>query len=713
MSSINVQVNRNNNIINVGINSTGPQGQSAYETWLSLGNTGTKQDFINSQFDESTRVLNENTRNQSELTRIANENERIAAENIRQQQESSRQQEFESNEITRQTNETVRTSNEEARQEADILRGQTVEAIEQNYAPRLTTVEGQINSFDAKTSNSISVLEYINLVANIGTEFEDWTSAFQTAINWLSSKGGGNLIVPHRTEKYKIYAESPTINNPKRVLITSDNINIIGLGKPVIVMNGINKAYIDSINDYSSSGRDVFTAFSFVGVENCSIENISFEGTWDGLGVFRFASPRAKAVGFIGSKNCYANNLYGFGVLGNLINATNSMIAYDGFFKKSIGIKVTNCYAVQCLENGVNYMGGTENCTFSNNIMESCGAAGFEAGTSQLTVIGNICRKNKQAGITVAGTDITIEGNECNENGSDIDSSYGLGISVTGAASYLAGRIKIKNNSINKNKGFGIQIYPGAYDVDIDGNQLIDNCLKNVSAYNYGIYVVGSSLLKIKDVKIYGNVVKDSVGNMINSIVMGNIENAQVLSNLLKVHKTKSVNVYIQGTSKYVEVCANVMNKTVFIETAALMCNAYNNIGEYYYRKTLEGSALPTKGTWEKGESMQNISPAELGTAGSMYVVDAWKCKQSGTFGTLTGITGSIVNGQTVLTVNDASPFAVGQYIIIAGVTGGKKIAEINGNEITLTVVASATVTDAVVSFTPPLFFEMRSLTGN
>lgn len=166
MSSINVQVNRNNNIISVGINSTGPQGQSAYETWLALGNVGTRQDFINSQFDEPARVTNENTRKANELIRIANENERIAAENIRQQQESSRQQEFEANEITRQTNETVRMSNEEARQEADILRGQTVEAIEQNYAPRLTSVEGQINDLATQmnTKPTEFAIPYINSI---------------------------------------------------------------------------------------------------------------------------------------------------------------------------------------------------------------------------------------------------------------------------------------------------------------------------------------------------------------------------------------------------------------------------------------------------------------------------------------------------------------------------------------------------------------------
>lgn len=104
MSSINVQVNRNDNIINVGINSTGPQGQSAYETWLALGNVGTKQDFIDSQFDEPIRVENENTRKNAETIRVQNENTRIENENDR-----------EDNEDIRNTAENIRVSNEDTR----------------------------------------------------------------------------------------------------------------------------------------------------------------------------------------------------------------------------------------------------------------------------------------------------------------------------------------------------------------------------------------------------------------------------------------------------------------------------------------------------------------------------------------------------------------------------------------------------------------------
>lgn len=42
--------------INVSIVGTGPRGQSAYETWLAQGNTGSEQDFINSLSGDKTYV---------------------------------------------------------------------------------------------------------------------------------------------------------------------------------------------------------------------------------------------------------------------------------------------------------------------------------------------------------------------------------------------------------------------------------------------------------------------------------------------------------------------------------------------------------------------------------------------------------------------------------------------------------------------------------
>lgn len=45
-------------------------------------------------------------------------------------------------------------------------------------------------------------------------------------------------------------------------------------------------------------------------------------------------------------------------------------------------------------------------------------------------------------------------------------------------------------------------------------------------------------------------------------------------------------------------------------------------------------TAAPTTGTWAQGDFLRNSQPAELGTAGSKYVIFAWQCIAGGTPGT-------------------------------------------------------------------------------
>lgn len=44
--------------------------------------------------------------------------------------------------------------------------------------------------------------------------------------------------------------------------------------------------------------------------------------------------------------------------------------------------------------------------------------------------------------------------------------------------------------------------------------------------------------------------------------------------------------------------------------------------------------APPTTGRWAQGDRLTNSAPAELGTAGSKYVITDWLCVASGTPGT-------------------------------------------------------------------------------
>lgn len=45
-------------------------------------------------------------------------------------------------------------------------------------------------------------------------------------------------------------------------------------------------------------------------------------------------------------------------------------------------------------------------------------------------------------------------------------------------------------------------------------------------------------------------------------------------------------------------------------------------------------TAAPTSGTWAAGDYVRNTAPAELGTAGSKYVIMGWVCVSGGTPGT-------------------------------------------------------------------------------
>ncbi len=47
-----------------------------------------------------------------------------------------------------------------------------------------------------------------------------------------------------------------------------------------------------------------------------------------------------------------------------------------------------------------------------------------------------------------------------------------------------------------------------------------------------------------------------------------------------------------------------------------------------------QAAAAPTTGTWALGDKIRNSAPAELGGAGSMYVIDGWICTAAGTPGT-------------------------------------------------------------------------------
>lgn len=134
------------------------------------------------------------TVNTNEATRVAQEAARVIAEGARATSETSRANAETSRtnaESGRVTAENERVVAEQVRVEADILRGQTVEAIEQNYAPRLTSAEAQINNF--KADNVKSLRSFGGVCDGITDDY----NAIMLAHNTMND--GDILLIPEPT----------------------------------------------------------------------------------------------------------------------------------------------------------------------------------------------------------------------------------------------------------------------------------------------------------------------------------------------------------------------------------------------------------------------------------------------------------------------------------------------------------------------------------
>ncbi len=130
--------------------------------------------------------------------------------------------------------------------------------------------------------------------------------------------------------------------------------------------------------------------------------------------------------------------------------------------------------------------------------------------------------------------------------------------------------------------------------------------------------------------------------------------------------------------------------------------NPWNTTKMSWYRD------VPYAGTWRKADIVWNILP-EAGTP------PGWVCTDSGTNGTLSGVTGNIQSGSNLLTVNTLSDLVVGDYIRVPGAAAGggnldTSITAISGTTVTVTDAAGTSVTGAAISWRSATFKAMANL---
>lgn len=325
---------------------------------------------------------------------------------------------------------------------------------------------------------------------------------FQRAVDWLTN--GGRLYIPPNNYTFQFRPNS-TVHDPTRVLITNNNTEIIGIGKPTIHMQGLTTEYLLGQDDYLASGRDIFTCFSFAGIDGCRITNLRITGEYTTHTPFRYQSPRAIGVSFKGATNSIADNLDGANLHGNLFQAVNSYIETDAPFAYTDNVHILNSRATHCWENGFNYMGGTRNSIATNLTATNNQANGLETACQNFILNGGSFIGNQASGLAISGTNMTINDAIATGNLYPNNPGKGYGVVITGGEN-----IQINGGKYNNNQSFGIYLFPGVKNIYINNPEIRGNAEQ--AANKVSVWIVGTDTNRIENVDINGGLMQTDNG---------------------------------------------------------------------------------------------------------------------------------------------------------------------------------------------------------
>ncbi|MDT2830015.1 right-handed parallel beta-helix repeat-containing protein [Vagococcus carniphilus] len=486
---------------------------------------------------------------------------------------------------------------------------------------------------------------------------------FQLAVDHLENIGGGTLHVPNKKYVFD-FNEKSTIKNPTRIFITGSNIRVKGSPKTKIVMEGLTKEYLNSIDDHNSSGRDIFTAFSFCGGENVHIENIEFEGEYtDNLDdAFRFKSPRQICVGFKGCKNFSAKNIRGKNIFGNVLNAVNSMREYDVEFKISDTFKWEDCTADHCLENGFNAMGGTKDFTAQNLRAFDCGN-GLETASDGFYASNLILERNKSTNISLSGSRQVLTNSMLNEA---IGNKYSANLAGYGMLVSGDGGLIFNNIQFSGNYSSCIFLYPKTRRIQGSNSRMYYNAEND--KYGIMVHMQTNELGNIEGISLdnieYKQVSAKATACFINGT---NLDNVTVKNCFGTSNGNLAINIY--GQNKNVTTEFNNFDKDV-------------SISSFFKRSALNGSygiheftKIPSEGDFEHGDLLLNTKAAlgEWSTA---------RCISSGSLDKCNDFLITAVAGNKDAIINKNSNYRIGMFINIDGEPSPKRIEKFDNEKI-------------------------------
>lgn len=239
-----------------------------------------------------------------------------------------------------------------------------------------------------------------------------------------------------------------------------------------------------------------------------------------------------------------------------------------------------------------------------------------------------------------------------------------------------------------------IRIHQFDYELEISGNTM-------VNSHSGGIVVdqVNGSFtatFTAPKAKISGNTIDgyslaSTLGQLANGVLVrpsdynillemvGNQVRGQAISDTLPA--TQGILVNNVSPLSFIE--ANQSDNNIAIGAGSA---AYKGIG-----KTKLGA--PNAGTHYAGSTITDY------VGGNRYTI-----LTNGTFGTLNGVTGTTVAGSKTVTLNSIADVYRGCVIAIAGVSGNKRVLDIQGTTIKVDVACDTSVSNGAVSYVAPTF---------
>lgn len=345
----------------------------------------------------------------------------------------------------------------------------------------------------------------------VGDGVTDDSPAFQAAHDALPAEGGTIYISKPPVAWTIVATNTETSFTPKRgMTITKPNVHIRGVGHPTIRMRGMTREYLSTQTDLNSSGRDIFTVFTFLLTEGGSVTDLHIEGEYDGTGgpfpyVSGYAAPRAKGVSFIGTTGGLVENVSGYGLLGNLVCVAPADPDLEPHWAKCERVTVRGCEVDLTWENGFNWLGNTSDGVFTGNRCYRCNSQGIETAAFGMTVSDNLFENCRSAGASLSGKNQVFTGNRIIASGAGDGSRYGIGLVISWGGSIAPAKdIIVANNVFADCEGFGVQIYPGATDVTIARNVFRD-CTGGYPGFTNTIHCVGFTDRHVTNIRIVDN----------------------------------------------------------------------------------------------------------------------------------------------------------------------------------------------------------------